>query len=189
MSDVKWFDIRNVFVVVGKVFVVVEKVFVIYRINKRGDIMNGKSNGMNGFNIKDFESFFHAGRDDVYKVMNIAITPDLALILKIAEGRKGGDRKQVMISLSTEELLKLAKICEVVAQKQIEKRISGAFESMGFGQYSNAQSQYPPAQVSMDQVQGGSQMNQGNMNSQMNQGNMSSQMSQGNMNQSQTPRY
>jgi len=178
--------------------------------------MNGKGNGMNGFNIKDFESFFHAGRDDVYKVMNIAITPDLALILKIAEGRKGGDRKQVMISLSTEELLKLAKICEVVAQKQIEKRISGAFESMGLGQYPNVQSQYPPVQSSMGQVQGGSPMNQGSMGPQMNQGNMSSpmgqenmssqmgqgntnpqmsqggvssQMSQGNTNQSQTPRY
>ena len=169
--------------------------------------MNGKGNGMNGFNIKDFESFFHAGRDDVYKVMNIAITPDLALILKIAEGRKGGDRKQVMISLSTEELLKLAKICEVVAQKQIEKRINGAFESMGLGQYPNVQSQYSPAQSSMGQVQGGSPMNQGGMGPQMNQGNMSSpmgqgssnpqmsqggvssQMSQGNTNQSQTPRY
>jgi len=85
---------------------------------------------MKPFVVEDVESFFHAGKNDVYKVLNIAVTPDSALILKIAEGRKGGERKQVAISLATEELLKLAKICEVIAERQIENKLNGALDKM-----------------------------------------------------------
>lgn len=82
------------------------------------------------FIIEDIESFLHMSKDDVYKVLSISITPDFMLLVRIAEGKKGGDRKQVVISLSTEELLKLAKICEIVAEKQIENKLNGALDRM-----------------------------------------------------------
>lgn len=80
------------------------------------------------FVVEDIESFLHMSKDDVYKVLSISITPDMMLIMRIAEGKKGGERKQVVISLSTEELLKLAKICEIVAEKQIENKLNGALD-------------------------------------------------------------
>ena len=85
---------------------------------------------MRQFIVKDVESFFHMSKDDTYKVLNISITPDMSAFFKIAEGKKGGERKQVMISLSTEELLKLAEICKIIAEKQMSSKVDIALNEM-----------------------------------------------------------